>query len=732
MTPHNAMTNLPSHPDPAQAPASANFAYGREQEPQAAGVPLSQFYWALRRHRWKVFSFVAASVIATVVISSRLTPMYEATATVDIDRETPTGIVGQESRRNILNDADQFLTTQLTLIESDSVLRPVADQYNLRQAEAGSGGLIDDPIRSHDAPVLLKRLKVTRPANTYLLKISYRSPDPRVAADVSNAIAQSYLQHTYNIRFRSSASLSAFMEKQLEELKAKTELSTAALSKFEQMLNVINPEEKTSIVSARLLQLNSEYTNAQADRVRKEAIFNLSKDGSQEALQVSSLGAPLGSLNEKLNEAKQRFSEVRTHFGVNHPEYKRAAEQVAEVQRELQDTRQNIGQRIKIDYQGAVNRESMLQKAVAETKAEFDRLNAHSFEYQSLKREAETDKKLYEELMQRIREAGINAGFQNSSIRIADAARPPLKPVFPKIPLNALMAFLLSSMLAVSVVVTSDILSVSVRDPEQLSRLLNLEVLGTLPAVRKLKSYRIVPQVSRDGQNGTGMVRVRSSVMQNLRQYEQGVQSLRNSVLLADFERRLRSLMFSSAAPFEGKSTIASHFAMANAKNGLKTLLIDGDLRRPSIQRVMDIESEKGLADVLSGQIAWKEALVQKPGIDNLDILLAGSASLRSPELMGPQLVGLMEELRKTYDLVILDSPPVHGFPEPLRMATAVDGVILVALADRTNRKALSASVAMLTRLRARVLGVVLNSVTADSGESGYYAYGQTKGYYKA
>ena len=226
-------------------------------------------------------------------------------------------------------------------------------------------------------------------------------------------------------------------------------------------------------------------------------------------------------------------------------------------------------------------------------------------------------------------------------------------------------------------------------------------------------------------------MRFRRSVLQNLRQYEQAVQTLRNSVLLADFDRRLRSVMVTSAAPFEGKSTVASHFAIANAKAGHKTLLIDGDLRRPSLQKVMDLESEKGLADVLSGNTSWKSALVQKSGVANLDILLAGSASVRGPELIGPLLDQLIEEASKSYDLVVLDSPPVHGFPEPLRMATAVDGVIIIALAGRTNRKALAATVAVLARLRAHILGVVLNQVNMNSTESGYYAYYQTKYYSK-
>jgi succinoglycan biosynthesis transport protein ExoP len=730
MTPDNFVPGLPLPPEGGRI--AANYGgFARDGGPQAPGIPLSHYLWLIRRHRWRILLFVTACVIATVIISSRMTPIYEATATVDIDREMPTGIVGQESRRIGLNDSDQFLATQISLIESDSVLRPVADRYNLRAMERdGDSEDGAEAARSQGAPVVLKQLKVARPPNTYLLKISYRSVEPVLAAQVANAVAQSYLERTYDIRFRSSASLSSFMETQLGELKAKMERSSTALAQFERELNVINPEEKTSIISARLLQLNTEYTNAQAERVRKEAIYDLARGGSPDALQVSTQGAPLAKLTEQLNAAEQKFAEIKSHYGIAHPEYKKAAGDVAEVERQLRQTRQNTQQRIRIDYQSAVDRENMLKKAVTETKAEFDRLNARSFEYQSLKREADADRKLYEELIQKIREAGINAGFQGSSVRIADRARPPLKPVLPRTKLNGLLAFLLSLMLAMAAAVTADVLSVSVRDPEQISRSLNTEVLGSLPAVRSLRSYRLAPAENKSPEhNGTGLVRLRRSVLQNLRQYEQAVQTLRNSVLLADFDRRLRSVMITSAAPFEGKSTIASHFAIANAKAGHKTLLIDGDLRRPSLQRVMSLEGDRGLADVLAQNTPWKDTLVQETGINNLDIILAGSASVRAPELIGPRLDELIEEASKRYDLVVLDSPPVHGFPEPLRMATAVDGVIIVALADRTSRKALAATIAVLTRLRANVLGVVLNQVNPDSTEGGYYAYYQTKYY---
>src|SRR5690242_9283541 len=395
MADNNIIPNLPALVDSASTrdlPAAfeAYRAAGLmpEAEPASSAVPLSHYLWVFRRHWWKLLLFVACSVAGTFVVSSRLTPVYEATATIDIDRQMPSGIIGQEASRTVSNDADQFLATQAKLIQSDSVLRPVAEQYKLLEAEAADPGAAR-PVGAEDAPVLLKHLKISRPPNTYLLLIAYRSADPRLAADASNAIAKSYLEHTYNIRFKSSASLSAFMERQLEELKVKMERSSGALAQFERELNVSNPEQKTSILSARLLQLNTEYTNAQADRVRKEASYQSVKSGSLEAAQTSTQGESLKRLLDRQDEVQQQFADVKVQYGVNHPEYRKAAAQLNEIQRQVQAARANIVQRVQVEYNEALSREQTLGKAVAETKAEFDNLNARSFEYQARKQEAE-------------------------------------------------------------------------------------------------------------------------------------------------------------------------------------------------------------------------------------------------------------------------------------------------------------------------------------------------------
>jgi len=717
------MSEPMSLPAPNQAAQPTWYGYDVEPPDQSA-VPLSHYLWILRCHRWKILSFIFGCVAATIIVSSRLTPVYESIVTVDVDRQMPSAVIGQDATRTPVNDADQFLATQIKIIQSDSVLRPVADRYHLLDVERQTSEKRSQA--QEDAPILLKKLKVARPPNTYLLLISYRSTNSRLAADVANGIARSYVEHTYNIQFHSSASLASFMEKQLEELKAKMERSSAALAQFERELNVINPEEKTSILSARLLQLNTEYTNAQTDRVRKEAAWNSVQSGSIEAAQVSTQGENLKMLSQKLDDARQRFADVQTHYGANHPEYRKATVQVEEIERQLRDARQNAARRVEVEYGESVNREGMLQKAVSQTKAEFDRLNARSFEYQSLKREADADKTLYEELIRRIKEAGINAGFQTSAIRIADPARAAVKPIFPNMSLNILLAFLLSTLLAVGAAVMSDVLDRSIRDPEQIASLFKTEVMGSLPQVKSWRRRLSMAHTNEPG--STSLVRAGSSEATDRKQgvigFEEAVRTLRNSILLGTFDRRLRSLMITSAAPAEGKTTTAVHLAIVHSQQKHKTLLIDCDMRRPGVHGKLGINPESGLAAVLQNGLQWREKLVKLVELPDLDILPAGFSSRRAADLIGASLPRILEEAVPDYDLLIIDSPPILGFPEPLQMAAAVDGVVLVALAGQTNRSAVGSALNILQRVRANVVGLVLNEVTRDMSDSYHYYYG--------
>lgn len=714
------------------APATYQSVGQNNTELATLGIPLSHYLWVLKRGAKKIAAFIALSLLLTFLISSKIKPIYEATATINIDRQAPTGLIGDEAKGGSAGagDADQFIGTQIKIIQSDAVLRPVAQKFDLLVREHQ----IDKLSKSHaqafkDGPTELKRLKVIRPPNTYLLRVNYRSTDPQLSAGVANAIAKSYLGHVYRLQISSSMSAAGFMEKQLDELKAKMERSGQALVQFEKELNVVNPEEKTNIVSQRLLQLNTEYTSAQADRVRKQSIFESLQAGTLAAEQISGHGEDLQRLQDKMNEASARFAQVKETKGSNHPDYRRIQSELNEISAQHAVAQQQIAQRIQVDYQQAQNRERMLQRAVAEAKLELDKINARSVEYQRLKQEADADRKLYDELVTKIREEGINSGFQNKNIAIADIARPPSDPIFPKLKINLAVAGILALVLSIGVILLIDSFDTTVRDPEEVHRLFNTELIGMLPVVKNPKTLMLADP--RGSKEPAAPVAPGAYGNRSFSSFEEAIRMLRNSLLLGEFDRRSRSILFTSATPGEGKSTTALHLAIAHAEQGKRTLIIDADLRRPTLQKKLGVDTPVGLSDVLTGDIRWTAAVMEVPAVPNLAFLPAGSVSRRAADLIGSGMADLLDETCKNYDLTIIDAPPLLGFAEPMQLATTADGVVVVAVAGETNRKAIGAVIATLHRLRANIVGVVLNRVTKQAVGSYYYYYSQYDKHYQ-
>jgi len=706
--------------DPVRVPS---MAAERSQPNAETVVPLAHYIWLFRRNALRIGLLVLAATLGALAISMQMTPVYEATVTIDVDRQTPTGVIGQESTRSLTNDSDQFLATQVKMLQSDSVLRPVVQRFHLPLRKPSRFRLVGKYTeqQQNDAPMVLDGLKVSRPPNTYLMLVSYRSTDPRLASETVNAIAHSYLDHTYNIRFQSSAGLSRFMEKQLDELRIKMESSSSALAKFERDLNVINPEDKTNIISARLLQINQEFTAAQADRVKKEAAWRSVEGGSTAAAQVSSQGETMRKLDERLSEARQKLSEVQAHYGSNHPEHRRSQAQVTELERQLTLMNTNIQQGVNVEYEQALNRERMLDRQVKDAKTELDQLNLRSFDYLNLRREAEADKKLYEELVRKIKEAGINSSFQNSSIRIADLARTPLEPVSPNLLINTGLAFILSLLLAFVGALAADALDNTLRDPEQVKNSLGVEVLGTLPEV---KTWRHGIGLAKVGEPMGVLMKSSGDGYKTFGGYEEAIRTLRNAILLTNFDRNFRSLLVTSAQPAEGKSTVAAHLALTHALQGSKTLLIDGDMRRPSVHRRFGIENNLGLGGYLQGKAQLRDLIQPSMASDKLSILTAGSPTRRPDDWLQGRMDKIIEDLLEDYQLIILDAPPLLGFAEPLEMATSVDGVVVVTRAGTTSRKQVASVLEMLTRLRANVLGLVLNQVNKSMSDSySYYGY---------
>ncbi len=688
--------------------------------PPAEEEPVSELFshylWVIWHQAWKIALFVLAATALAYFVSKRITPVYESTASIDIDRHSPTGVVGQASQQAASGDSEQFIATQVRLIESASVLRPVASQFHL------SGDRITTDTSSSPqskGASTIPGLKVAHVPGTYIILVTYRSSNPENSAAVANAVAESYIRHNYEMRANSTSGISRFMGKQIEELRAKMDSSNAAVVNYGQQLNFVNPEEKTNVLTSRLLQSNTEYMNAQNERVKREAAFNAVRAGSLEAAQTSAQGENTRKLADKLEEAQQKFTQIQAIYGKRHPQYISAQTDVSLLKQALGNSNTNTLKRVQSEYDEALGRERMLKRSVDDLKDQVDAQSMRTSHYQSKQREADSDRRLYEELMQRIKEAGINAGFDNNSIRIADPAQPAYAAVSPNLRNNVLVALLLSLFFSIGAAILTDVMDTTVHDPNVISRLLHTEVIGMLPLVRDWKGKH----------SGTGVPFSGSSKSGSVSEFEEALRSLRNSILLSGSGEQPRSLLFTSAAPDEGKTTTAVHMALAHAIQGKRTLLIDADLRRPGTQQMLGYTANSGLAGIIANGGAWQGALVQLPEFPGLDILPAGEASASAAALVERVVPGIIREARDQYDLVVIDAPPMLGFSEPLQIAAVVDRVVIVARVGQTNRNSIAVMLSTLKRLRARVSGVVLNGVTREISDR--YTYHGTYGAYQ-
>jgi succinoglycan biosynthesis transport protein ExoP len=411
----------------------------RLSDPGESQRPLMFYAEIVRRHG---FMIVLLSILLTTLVvlaCALLPPVSTGSATIAIDRQAAPETIGDD--RLLSTGDDQFMATQQGLLRADTILRPVAERYNLLQREHqfrryGFWHYSWEKERAiRNAPIVLRHLTIERTPNTYLLTITYRDREPRVAAEVANAIADSYLKNIFETRIKEAGRLTSSMERQLIDLKEKMESTHRALMVYQRDLGTADPEQKTSVLVAKLQALNTESSVAEADRIAKEAIFREAKDGSLPEVEVSGQSIDLAHDVEKLQVAKANLALAAATYGDQHPEYRKAAAQVEEARAALDESRQNVSTRIGVDYRQTLIRERMLSAAVAETKQQVDDLTSQSFDYLELKHEADTAERVYEDLFAKIKQSGINSELQNNIIRLADSARPAATPIFPDWPL---------------------------------------------------------------------------------------------------------------------------------------------------------------------------------------------------------------------------------------------------------------------------------------------------------
>jgi succinoglycan biosynthesis transport protein ExoP len=696
----------------------------RLSDPAEAQRPLTFYVRAVRR-RWVMIA-VLSLVLTTLVVfvCAMLPPVSVGSATIAIDRQAAPETIGDN---HLLSTGDdQFMATQQNLLLGDTILRPVAERYDLLEREHQLRRYFFwrySPQREksiRNAPIVLKHLKVERKPNTYLLTITYRDRDPQMAAKAANAIADSYLRNIFETRIKEAGRLTSSMERQLIDLKEKMESAHRALMTYQRELGTADPEQKTSILVARLQALNTENSVAQADRISKEAVFREAKDGSLPAVEVSAQSTDLARDVEKLKVAKANLALVGATYGDQHPEYHKAAAQVDEAREALDESRRNVSTRIGVDYRQALVRERMISAAVTETKQQVDTLTAQSFDYLQLKHEAGAAERIYEDLFAKIKQSGINSELQNNLIRLADSARPASRPVFPNWPFIVALSLAFFMLSCAAYVISAELTDVTAREAEAVEEAFGIPVVCSLPQVNDMQLRLAL---------GPDGLRIAGSRWRGLQGgfFDEGVRQLRGYLMLSLQPNEPKSVLFTSALPGEGKSTLALSLAMVNAEQGKRTLLIDADLRQPTIEKLVRMEPDAGLAEVLAHRSHWSTATRQVPGRPNLSILGTGLPLPLALALIGPQMRGILDQAAKEFDLVVLDSPPLLGCAESLELAAAAEVTVLAVRSGQTPMKALRGAVEILRRVNAPIAGIVLNQ-SAIATDATYKAFARYYG----
>jgi succinoglycan biosynthesis transport protein ExoP len=698
------------------------------RSPVETGRSVEQLSQIINLQKWNILALMALAMAIAVGIQFVIPKSYEASSLVKVDRHSAMGVVGQEAAQvSSVDDMDQTITTLMELAQSDPVLRPVAEKYDLLNVERQLKGLsVKEAEKKKLAPITLKNLKVSRPPNSYLIRIAYRANDSNLAAAAANGIAQSLSEHANDTWNRSYTELSALVVQDMNALHAKMENSTKTLAAYEQKLGMVDPEQRATALSSRYLQLNTEYTAAQEERLRREAVVAaIGGSGTLAAAQAADGATQSSLLSDAMKReeaARQQFSLVRSFYGENHPEYKKAVKELDEVQSEIVELRQNAKDRAEAEYQQAHGRENRLKQVLETTRKEVNDLDGEALEFQQLRSEADSDRKLYQDLADRTRVADLNRQFQNATVQVAAAALPPQEPISPKLLIDLAVAIVLSGILGLLGAVFMKAVDSTFSSPEDVASRLNVDILTTIPAATRL------PQIS-----GSSIVLNASNTFQLSKRealvgscFVEAIRTLRTGVSLFIMDRSVRTILVTSATPLEGKSTTVTYLAAACAHIGKRTLIIDADMRRPTAHKNLNLPNESGLSDVLNGLTILSQA-IKKLDHGNLFMLTAGTIPSNPADLISVGFPAIIEAASREFDLVIIDAPPMLGVSETRELSRFVDGVILVTKANATSGKIVSEALAALTGAGATVIGLVMNQVKPAHFSNYHYSYYGTK-----
>jgi succinoglycan biosynthesis transport protein ExoP len=677
-------------------------------------TPLAAYWYVLLKRRWTILGTAAMLTAIVSVISFLMTPIYEATARLEIEPETPQ----LQSSSDVYQKAeadDVFLQTQIQVLESESLAWQTIEQLKLA---AHLDGLPVDKGAAKESDnhkvqligAFRSRLKVDQVPKTRMLLVSFQDPDPRLAAQVATSVVNGYLE--YNFRQKDEAiRRSGWMEQQMEALKENVEKSQQAVVSYEQQNQIVFAGDKQNVLEQMLADQSRDLTAAKSERIQKESLY-------QQVLANRALLASLvhdellERLEEKSADLQQQYTQTVAQYGPNFPNAKRLQLQINANQNQVEREQDRIINRMSSDYKAASDRERLATAGVAQQKEEVGKLNQLLVQDNMLRHEFETNQSLYESLLHRLKDATVSAALRSTNIHLVDRALPPTFPVRPKKLLNIVAALWVGLIVGVIGAFAQEALDSSIKTAEEAEDLMRTPALAVIPFERG--SWLRTRTLSKDA--GTNQLALNLTKHPNS-PLSEAFRALGTAVSMPS--RPVKTLLITSTQNGEGKTTTALNLAQALAQRNVRVLLIDCDLRKGEVAKAIGIENLKGVTEVLSGELDVPDVLqALEP---NLWALPAG-AILSNPVAMiaSQEMVILLKRTAARFEFVIIDSPPVLAVTDAAILSGLVDGVLLVAASGTTTRGGLIRTRRILEASGARILGMAVNKLDTRRPNYGY------------
>jgi len=694
---------------------------------------LYDYLLILRKHQWLILSFMLAVVTIVSIATFRMQPVYVATARIEIDRENANILPFQGGDSfDYMVDSENYIETQAKILTSETLALQTIRNNGLAlrpefaasggPSEAVASGNLANQTRPPELAEFLGNLSVKRVPNSRLMDVSFESTDPRLAARTVNAHIATYVEQNYRSKYEATSQASDWLADQLRDFKIKVQKSEDARIAYERQNQIWTLDDKQNMTTQRLSDINKQFTDAQAERMRKESLYEFAKAGDLDAVPQVESNTALADLLKKKGETSADYADALTQYGPNFPKVLRLKAQLKDIDDNIEKEKQKILDVLESDYREARQRETLMGQALDQAKAETNQMAEKMVEYNILKREAEANKALYEGLMTKMKETAISGALRSSNIRIVDPAMVPTTPARPAKTKNIILSFLVGLVGGIGLALLREYLDNTVKTPDDIETLARLPSLAVVPQFAGTNGSKRRSMLQGFSENGHDK-RI-ELVAQHLpkSQVSEAFRALRTSILLSQAEHPPQVILVTSALPREGKTTAAANLAVTLAQLGDSTVLVDADLRKPGIARLLNLGGGKyaGLSSYLAGVSSLDLVSIPHPAIPNLVAIPTGPLPPNPADLLSShRLADAIVELRSKFKFIVLDSPPIMVATDAVILSVQADGVLLVVRSGETPKVAFTRTRDLLTSVKSRILGVVLNAV--DSGAPDYY-----------